>query len=58
MLGMVVIEVGLGNAAATEDAVVVGVDVDRLSVVCECRGDARADDRWVWLVDGDGLGRR
>ena len=55
---MVVIEVGLGNAAATEDAVVVGVDVDRLSVVCECRGDARADDRWVWLVDGDGLGRR
>ena len=58
---MVVI-VGLGKRAATDgdDYVVAGVDVDRSSVVCECRGDATADDRW-WLlvvVVVDGLGRR
>ena len=52
--------VGLGNAAATDDDVVVGVDVDRSSVVCECHGDARANDRWWWLVVvvADGFGRR
>ena len=38
--------VGMGKAAVIDDDLVVGVDVDGWSVVCEFRGDATADDRW------------